>query len=104
MGSMDNACIACDYSMQQDRKTLQFDSRLISFQVMSTKETKKGKRTCLGKTTLDLSQFSFHKLEKTQIFSCGDSGITIVLSILCSWKSFNGDLVDNYDASNPNKY
>ena len=97
-GSMDNACIACDYSMQQDRKTLAFDSRIITFQLMSIKESKKGKKpTCLGKTSIDLSQFSFHKLEKTQIFSFGDTGITLVLSILCSWKSFNGDYVDNYD-------
>merc|ERR1711879_589262 len=92
----DNACIACDYSMLQDRKTLLFDSRVITFHLMSEKK-KKGKSVSLGKTSIDLSQFSFHKLEKTQIFSFGDSGITLVLSILCSWKSFNGDYVDNYD-------
>jgi len=96
-GSMDNACIACDYVMQQDRKTLSFDSRIITFQIMVPKENKKGKYQCLGKACIDLKQFSFHKLEKTQIFSFGDSGVTLVMSILCSWKIFNGDYVDNYD-------
>ena len=96
-GSMDNACIACDYVMLQDRKTLTFDSRIITFQLMIPRDGKKGKYTCLGKASIDLRQFSFHKLEKTQIFSFGDSGVTLVLSILCSWKIFNGDYVDNYD-------
>ena len=98
-GSMDNACIACDYEMLQDRKSLSFESRPITFQLMAPRDNKKGKTTCLGKATIDLSNFCYHKLNKTQIFSFGESGVTLVLSILCSWKSFNGDLVDNYDAS-----
>ena len=98
-GNMDNACIACDYKMLQDRRTLTFEPRVVSFQLMAPKSGKPGKSISLGKAVIDLSHFSYHKLEKTQIFSFGESGVTLVLSILCSWKSFNGDLVDNYDAS-----
>ena len=103
-GAMDNACIACDYLMLQDRKTLAFDSRIITFQLMAYADKKKRKMKPLGKLSIDLRDYSFHKREKTLIFAFGDSGATLVLSIFCCWKSFNGDLVDNYETHLKGKF
>ena len=89
--------------MIQDRKTLSFETRPITFQLMATTDSKKAKKKCLGKVTIDLRDYSFHKLEKTLIFAFGDCGATLVLSIFCSWKSFNGDLVDNYEKLKANR-
>ena len=81
--------------MKQDRKTLKFDSRPVTFQLLNCTANKK--TTEIGHFALDLSDYCLHKLEKTQIFTVGSSGYTVVISIICNWKSFNGDLVDNYE-------
>ena len=85
-----------EWGNKQDRKSLIFDARPITFTLLAVGSDKK--LITIGKVDIDLSNFSFHKFENTQIFTFdGSSGATLVLSILCSWKIFNGDYVDNYE-------
>lgn len=79
----------------KDRKTLKFDSRPISFSLLA--QSKEKKILNLGSFTLDMADYCYHKLEKTQIFTFENTGFTAVISIICWWCTFNGDIVDNHE-------
>mmetsp|Transcript_21854 Transcript_21854/g.85604 ORF Transcript_21854/g.85604 Transcript_21854/m.85604 type:complete len:707 (-) Transcript_21854:106-2226(-) len=101
-GGMDNACIPFDYLMVQDRNSNAFEPRPLHLTLASTpapgaKGKKKSKERVLGTLVLDMADYGFHKLQQTQILTMDGSGATLTISIVCTWKAYNGDPVDNYE-------
>jgi hypothetical protein len=82
----DGATILLDLALQQDKKTLSFKERKISFLL----KTATKKPITLGEVTLNLAQFAIHKDDQTQILALARNGPTLVLQVKCEYRQLNG--------------